>query len=148
MAESPADRLRANITAFSVVLVTGCSLALLFLPGVGSLWLPAVLVGYLVVVPLVALIFGDEAVDTEGGCHESGPAHHPQSPDSTTPTGDRQTGDALETLRTRYAAGELTDEQFERKLERLLEVETLEDAERWQARRDKSTPERDLEYER
>ncbi len=35
----------------------------------------------------------------------------------------------LERLRGRYAAGDLTDEQFERKLERLLDTETLEDAE-------------------
>lgn len=38
--------------------------------------------------------------------------------------------DALETLRERYARGELTDEQFERRLDRLLETETLEDVER------------------
>ncbi len=35
----------------------------------------------------------------------------------------------LERLRERYAAGDLTDEQFERKLERLLDTESLEDAE-------------------
>ncbi len=37
--------------------------------------------------------------------------------------------DALETLRSRYARGDLTDEQFERKVERLLDTETLENAE-------------------
>ncbi|MFC4448629.1 SHOCT domain-containing protein [Halorussus aquaticus] len=36
---------------------------------------------------------------------------------------------ALETLRERYARGELTDEQFERKVERLLDTESLEDVE-------------------
>ncbi|MFC4549299.1 SHOCT domain-containing protein, partial [Halorussus sp. GCM10023401] len=35
--------------------------------------------------------------------------------------------DALETLRRRYAEGELSDEEFERKLENLLKTETLED---------------------
>jgi len=34
---------------------------------------------------------------------------------------------ALERLRRRYAEGELTDEQFERKLKRLLETQTIED---------------------
>jgi hypothetical protein len=34
---------------------------------------------------------------------------------------------ALERLRRRYAEGELTDERFERKLERLLETQTIED---------------------
>jgi hypothetical protein len=37
--------------------------------------------------------------------------------------------DALATLRERYARGDLTDEQFERKVERLLETDTLENAE-------------------
>ena len=37
--------------------------------------------------------------------------------------------DALEILRDRYARGELTDQQFERKLERLIETESLEDVE-------------------
>ncbi|WP_254863574.1 SHOCT domain-containing protein [Halovivax gelatinilyticus] len=36
--------------------------------------------------------------------------------------------DALETLRRRYATGELTDEEFERRLERLLSTESLDEA--------------------
>ena len=44
---------------------------------------------------------------------------------------------ALEQLRRRYAEGELTDEQFERKLERLLETQTIEDVE--DARRARET---------
>ncbi|WP_330630755.1 SHOCT domain-containing protein [Halocatena halophila] len=35
-------------------------------------------------------------------------------------------GDPLEELRHRYATGELTDSEFERKLERLLETEGIE----------------------
>nr|WP_313692239.1 SHOCT domain-containing protein [Halobaculum sp. XH14] len=42
---------------------------------------------------------------------------------------DETSRDAIETLRDRYARGELTDEQFERKLDRLLEYESLEDVE-------------------
>ncbi|SEK36983.1 SHOCT domain-containing protein [Haloferax larsenii] len=39
-----------------------------------------------------------------------------------------ETQDALETLRQRYAAGELTEAEFEAKVERLLETETVADA--------------------
>ena len=36
---------------------------------------------------------------------------------------------ALEELRERYARGDLTDEEFERRVERLLETESIDDAE-------------------
>ncbi|KTG25599.1 hypothetical protein AUR66_00905 [Haloferax profundi] len=39
-----------------------------------------------------------------------------------------ETEDALATLRRRYANGELTEEEFEAKVERLLETETVADA--------------------
>uniref|UniRef100_A0A7D5KMY7 SHOCT domain-containing protein n=2 Tax=Natrinema halophilum TaxID=1699371 RepID=A0A7D5KMY7_9EURY len=42
----------------------------------------------------------------------------------------------LETLRERYARGELTDEQFEKKVERLLETESLNTAEEREQARD------------
>lgn len=123
--------------------VTGLWLALLFLPGGDGLWLPVLLFGYVVVVPLVALLFGDEADRRErwdGWWSDSSSTDEAQSDAAdaapSTPIDGR---DALETLRDRYAAGELTDDQFERKLDRLLETETLEDAERWRrggARRD------------
>jgi uncharacterized membrane protein len=45
------------------------------------------------------------------------------------PTPDAPSDDALATLRERYARGDLSDAQFEAKLERLLEVETREDVE-------------------
>jgi uncharacterized membrane protein len=37
--------------------------------------------------------------------------------------------EALDELKARYARGELTDEEFERRVERLLETESVEDAE-------------------
>ncbi|WP_238386771.1 SHOCT domain-containing protein [Natrialba swarupiae] len=41
--------------------------------------------------------------------------------------------DALERLRVRYADGELADAEFERRLEILLETETVADVERYLA---------------
>lgn len=43
----------------------------------------------------------------------------------------RSTPDELETLRDRYARGELTEEQFRRKVDHLLETDTLENAVDW-----------------
>jgi uncharacterized membrane protein len=43
--------------------------------------------------------------------------------------------EALRTLRSRYARGELSDTGFERRLERLLETETVADAARWRRSR-------------
>lgn len=51
-----------------------------------------------------------------------------QSPFDT--TGPADTEEALETLKRRYAAGELDEIEFERKLEMLFETETVDDAER------------------
>ncbi len=138
MSEGAVARLRNNITELTATLVTGLWLALLFLPVGGNLWLVVLLFGYIVVVPLVALLFGDEQ------------ARKAWWDDTADVTDTDETRSALETLRTRYAAGELTDEQFERKLERLLEVETLEDAEQWyeEPQTDHEKWGRDLEYER
>jgi uncharacterized membrane protein len=115
---SPARRARKNITGIMSVLVTGIWLTALFLDQ--GWWLPFMLFGYVVVVPVTAILFGDEEevtgwLDDEietGGNEETD-----------------EEGDPLEKLRARYARGKLTDEQFERKLDRLLETETLEDIE-------------------
>lgn len=53
---------------------------------------------------------------------------------SATADGDESVTDALDTLRNRYARGELGDEEFEEKLEVLLETEIPEDARRRIAR--------------
>ena len=127
-----ADRLRENATAVTSTVVTGVWLAALFTGQ--EWWLAALLFGYIAVVPPVAMLFGDEedveewwdeAVSGIDGVGDSG------DPDAAPaePTTDSDARDTLETLRDRYARGELTDEQFERKLERLLETESLEDVE-------------------
>jgi len=131
MAATPYDRLRENATEVASVLVTGLWLAAMFTGQ--DWWLAALLFGYIVVVPVVALLFGDEEDIDEwwdekaddlridaGKSDRSAAADGPAGPDNR---------DALETLRERYARGDLTDEQFERKLERLLDTETLENVE-------------------
>jgi uncharacterized membrane protein len=75
----------------------------------------------MVVVPIVAILFGDEEDREERWDDPSAD----ESETATEPAEERNR-DALGTLRSRYARGDLTDEQFERKLEKLLETETLE----------------------
>ncbi|MFC7132219.1 MULTISPECIES: SHOCT domain-containing protein [Salinibaculum] len=118
---SPRRRARENLTGIVSVLVTGIWMAALFLDF--DWWLGFMLFGYIVLVPVTALLFGDESDvaewwdDDVEGIEEETEASHSEA------------DDALQQLRSRYARGELTDEQFERKLERLLETETLEDVE-------------------
>jgi uncharacterized membrane protein len=57
------------------------------------------------------------------------------SADRRRDTGAGGTDEALQTLRSRYAHGELSEEAFERRLERLLGTETVDDALRWQRSR-------------
>ena len=132
-------RLRENATGIASMLVTGLWLGAMFTGQ--EWWLAALLVGYVVVVPLVAVLFGDEEDreewfdDWTTDSSTDADADADSDRDRTDSSGDRR--DALETLRDRYAAGELTDEQFERKLERLLETETLEDADAWVRERER-----------
>jgi hypothetical protein len=74
---------------------------------------------------VTALLFGDDEDVAEWWDDDSPDVEregdHERVPDDA--------ADPLATLRERYARGELTDEQFERKVERLLETETLEDIE-------------------
>lgn len=129
--ESPAARLRDNATEIASAIVTGIWLAAL-LTG-QSWWIGALIFGYVVVVPIVEMLFGDD--EKEGNWLDSewwDDLWNDSLTIGTTDDGDEaaeKTETPLETLRRRYAAGELTDEQFERKLERLLETETLEDVE-------------------
>jgi len=118
-------RLRENATSIVSTLVTGIWLAALLLGF--DWWLPFMLFGYIALIPIVSILFGedeDEAADWQERAEET-TAERQQGADAA----DTPSEDALQTLRDRYARGELTDEQFERKLERLIETETLEDAE-------------------
>ncbi|MDJ1431001.1 SHOCT domain-containing protein [Halostagnicola sp. A-GB9-2] len=165
MSDDPATRVRENITEITSMIVTGLWLGLMFAGIGGNLWLAVLLVGYIVVVPLVALLFGDEADKAEWwddwwgdesweewwsgetDSNDGTPTQQGSQSGRETSTG-QDNREALETLRSRYAAGELTDAQFERKLERLLETETLEDVEQWRGSEgDARDRDRDLEYE-
>jgi len=144
MGADPRTRLRKNATEVTATLVTGIWLAAMF-TGQGW-WLAALLFGYVVVVPMVALLFGDEDDVREWWTEDEVDPESLDDPADEEPSAN----DALERLRDRYAAGELTDDQFERKLDRLLETESLEDADRWRRERRNErelTRDRDLEYE-
>lgn len=110
---TPAQRLRKNVTGIVSTLVTGVWLAALFTGQ--EWWLGFMFVGYVLIVPLTALLFGDREVVMEWWEDE----------EVTTPE-EEDAADPLQTLRHQYARGELTDEEFEHRLERLLETETAE----------------------
>jgi uncharacterized membrane protein len=84
------------------LLVLGVGLTALFL-GFDWFWV-VFAVGFAVVVPIVSILAGEDESETD---------------ESPTPPSEPTTDDPLETLRRRYVAGELTEEQFERKLEAL-----------------------------
>ncbi|MFC5134969.1 MULTISPECIES: SHOCT domain-containing protein [Haloferacaceae] len=109
---SPVDRAKANATEIASTVVTGVWLAALLLDF--GWWLPLMLFGYVVVVPVVSMLFDEEE----------------ESADEA----DEINADALDRLRSRYDRGELTDEQFERLEDKLLETETPEDAAEWRKR--------------
>jgi len=81
-------------------------------------------IGFAVVVPLVSLLRGrDDDADSEAR-RDSG-----ADTERVAAAGSEDSVDAaLDRLRDRYARGELSEAQFERKLETLLETETPEDA--------------------
>ncbi|MCU4799991.1 SHOCT domain-containing protein [Halobacteria archaeon HArc-gm2] len=149
---SPAQRARENATGIVSMLVTGIWLAALFLGF--EWWLPFMLFGYIVLIPLTAILFGDED-DVEEWVGEdvaSGSTTGESTDESADARAARTDADgddeALARLRERYANGELTDDQFERKVERLLETDTLENVEDRQRDRERGRgTERETEFE-
>jgi uncharacterized membrane protein len=131
--DSVMERARGNVTGIVSTAVTAVWLAGLVTGQ--DWWLPALLVGYVAVVPLVAVLAGDDAARKRWWTDGEHRRDEQVDDDGETP---------LERLRDRYARGELTDEQFERKLERLLETETLEDVEDGRRARGRA-PERETE---
>lgn len=115
----------ARLVPATVFLVLGGGFAALAL-GFGWYWWVWV-IGYAVVLPLVAVLTGPAGPSAP----EAPPAPGEQSEQREE---SESTQDALDRLRERYAEGDLTDEQFERKLDRLLETETPEDAAEYRER--------------
>ncbi|AFO56133.1 MULTISPECIES: SHOCT domain-containing protein [Natrinema] len=141
--EQLSTRVRENASGIASLLVTAIWLGAMVTDQ--GWWLAALLVGYIAVVPIVELLFDETPADDR---ERNAPATDEIEQDrGTTPT-DAVTNDhdALETLRERYAAGELTDAQFERKLERLLDTETLADAR--ERAREQRQPARTVDRER
>ena len=119
------DKKPKRYTEIASIVVTTVWLAAMF--SGQSWWLVALLGGYVGVVPLVAILTGedeDEEEDEEGALEDLVSEEERREM-------SRPKRDALEVLRERYSYGELTEEQFERKVEVLLDTETLEDAEEW-----------------
>jgi len=111
-------RLAAAVTVLSYGLTI-----LLGLFGLARLAAALFVVGFLIGTPLV-LILGTASSADESSEMESAP---PETADERAAT----TADTpIAALRGRYARGELTDEEFERRLERLVETERLADRER------------------
>ena len=114
------ERAVENLTGIVSMLVLGLGFVALF-AGVDNFFLIWIL-GFAVVVPLVAMLAGEDD-EAESATERS---HARRSADDTS--------DALTTLRERYARGDLTDEQFERKLDRLFETDSPENAAAWRDR--------------
>ncbi|OYR59555.1 SHOCT domain-containing protein [Halorubrum halodurans] len=74
--------------------------------------------GFLILLPVVAVL-GEDFPLVE-------PADATAADDERTSGRERE--DPVATLRTRYATGEIDEAEFERRLERLLETEELDDA--------------------
>lgn len=129
---TPLERLQTHITEITAMAVTGTWLAAMFLGF--SWWLPFMLFGYIVLVPLVAILFGDES--------DIGEWVGEEEEELRTQTATDDDSDPLEDLRRRYANGELTEEQFEHKVETLLQTETVEDAAEWQRDRERESANR------
>jgi hypothetical protein len=135
---------RSSDDLFGIIplLVLGAGFVAMFL-GLDNFYVIWIL-GFAVVVPIVAILF-DKNGEREDDEWTPEDTQYETEHDSTTTARSSSTAtqDALSTLRDRYANGDLTDEQFEQKLDRLLETETPESAEEW---RERSTRTAETEY--
>ncbi|MFC6757143.1 MULTISPECIES: SHOCT domain-containing protein [Haloarcula] len=111
-----------RLAAVVTVLSYGFAI-LLGLFGLPRLAAALFVVGFLIATPLV-LILGTASSAVESSEMESAPLETADEMAATT------ADTPIATLRGRYAQGELTDEEFERRLERLVETERLADRER------------------
>lgn len=102
-------------TVQSVVTAATLTLAFVLLAVGWPYWWIVFVVGFAAVYPLASTLAGRyEARAGEADAAE---------------TGDDERTDALDALRERYASGEIDEAEFERRVERLLETESVPDAE-------------------
>ena len=116
------------IVKLTSLVVLGVGLSALFL-GYEWFWVVFV-VGFAAVVPIVKVLAETLGVGGASEHEEPRPSDWNRTPDrSENRTSDPEsTQDALDTLRNRYARGDLTEAEFERKVETLLQTETPESA--------------------
>jgi uncharacterized membrane protein len=119
------------VTELTVFAVLGAGFVALFL-GVEWFWMIWVL-GFAVVLPAVGILVDRYPRSGEG---------------STDGAASESEDDALETLRERYASGDLGEAEFERRVERLLETEDRETAAELGVEADRADRDRDTEFER
>ncbi|WP_137283209.1 SHOCT domain-containing protein [Halorussus salinisoli] len=131
----PLDDDENALVKLASLLVLGVGLAGLFL-GYDRFWLVFAL-GFAVLVPMVKVV-----TETFGVGPTSNESDHRQR--NRTADEPESTQDALDTLRDRYARGDLSESEFERKVEALLDTETPESARRRIERESDSTDARDL----
>ncbi|WP_158055461.1 SHOCT domain-containing protein [Halorussus halophilus] len=117
MQESSVQIEHGTLVAVLAVLSFGLT-ALAAVLGFGSLVPIIFVIGMFILVPLVAIL-GDSLPMVEEEYASKGTAVEQQSANTTQ-------DDPLEELRSRYARGELSEDEFERRLERLLETEGME----------------------
>lgn len=103
-----------EMLAIFVLLTLGAGFVAM-VAGIPYFWLIWVL-GFAVVLPIFGILFLEDEADSEL-------AEDERDADVST--------DPLTSLRDQYARGDLTDEEFERKLDRLLETESPENAAEW-----------------
>lgn len=119
------------VTELTVFAVLGAGFVALFL-GVEWFWMIWVL-GFAVVLPAVGILVDRYPRSDEG---------------ATDGAASESEDDALETLRERYASGDLGEAEFERRVERLLETEDRETARELGVEADRDERERGTEFER
>jgi len=114
------------VGVFSSIVIGAGFVVLFGFAGFSSVFLIWML-GLAVSLVLIGILLGKTGDGSSSAAETS-------TPTERSGTNDEAVTDALATLRERYARGELTDDQFERKLDALLETDSPENAAEWRTR--------------